>query len=168
MRIHVDRKQDQLPNGAFKIGSVARYFHVSVDLLRLYEREGLLISLKSKGGTRYFTEHDYHWIGTIIQVVRKARLNFAGIRHLLALLPCWEINNCSNLGKKGCRVIQDGTQPCWVNARQCAIRPKDACGGQQDCYFCPVYRSASSSENLIALLAKSQSIGRAPDAHLTV
>lgn len=162
MRVHVDRKQGHLPNGSIKIGVVAQRFRVSVDLLRLYEREGLLLSLKSAGGTRYFTEHDYAWIGTIIQVVRQARLNFAGIRHLLAITPCWKINNCSNIGKNGCQVIQDRTQPCWVNAGRCAIRPKDACGGEQDCYFCPVYRSAASNEDLNALLAKNRRIARGP------
>ena len=42
-----------------KIGEVASHFGVSVDLLRLYEREGLLIPLKSAKGTRYFTEDDF-------------------------------------------------------------------------------------------------------------
>lgn len=147
MRVSFDRKQGQLPNGAIKIGAVARHFGVSVDLLRLYEREGLLIPLKSAGGTRYFTEHDYNWIGTIIKLVRQARLNFAGIRHLLALLPCWEIRNCGRTGKAECNLIQDSTQPCWVNSSCCQK-------GANDCYFCAVYRSAPSCENLKALLAR--------------
>lgn len=149
MRVSFDRKQGQLPNGAIKIGAVAHHFGVSVDLLRLYEREGLLIPLKSAGGTRYFTEHDYIWIGTILKLVRQARLNFAGIRHLLALLPCWEIRNCGRAGKTECNLIEDSTQPCWVNSTCCQKTG-------QDCYFCPVYRSASSCENLKALLAKPQ------------
>ena len=77
-----------------KIGVVARDFGVSVDLLRLYEREGILIPLKSPKGTRYFTRLDYPWIATVLRLVREARLNFAGIRHLLALLPCREIRGC--------------------------------------------------------------------------
>src|SRR4051794_10710650 len=72
-----------------KIGVVARKFEVSVDLLRLYEREGLLVPLKSPKGTRYFTEQDFEWINTLMRLVRDSGLNFAGIRHLLALLPCW-------------------------------------------------------------------------------
>ncbi len=43
MRASLENKAGRLPNGSIKIGAVAADFHVSVDLLRLYEREGLLI-----------------------------------------------------------------------------------------------------------------------------
>jgi len=147
MKIATRRKQGHLPNGAIKIGAVAKQFGVSVDLLRLYEREGLLIPLKSPRGTRYFTELDYPWITTLLRLVREARLNIAGIRRLLALLPCWQLRNCEYDRKADCPIMLDGSQPCWVNRKCCA-------GAQsQDCYFCVVYRSAPSCENLKALLA---------------
>lgn len=130
-----------------KIGAVARHFNVSVDLLRLYEREGLLIPIKSQKGTRYFTEQDYLWIGTVLRLVREARLNFAGIRHLLALLPCWKIRNCGFEKKQQCPVMKDPTAPCWTN-RTCST------SNAQDCYTCAVYRSAPSDENLNALLVR--------------
>jgi len=132
--------------GAIKIGAVARHFSVSVDLLRLYEREGLLIPIKSQKGTRYFAERDFAWIGTILRLVREAGLNFAGIRRLLALLPCWEIRGCPYPRKQDCPVVSDATAPCWAN-RACACS-----GSSQECYSCPVYRSAPSCENLKALL----------------
>ncbi len=136
-----------LPSARIKIGAVAKHFDISVDLLRLYEREGLVIPIKSPKGTRYFTEQDYLWIGTVLRLVREARLNFAGIRHLLALLPCWEIRNCGHEKKKDCSVTKDPTAPCWTNA--------NCCSEERDCYNCPVYRSAPACENLKALLAHS-------------
>src|ERR1051326_5847716 len=102
MRLAMERKQRHHPEGSLKIGTVAQRFNISVDLLRLYEREGLLIPLKSVRGTRYFTEHDYIWIETILRLVRQARLNFAGIRHLLSLLPCWQIRYCGFETKRNC------------------------------------------------------------------
>jgi MerR family transcriptional regulator/heat shock protein HspR len=147
MRVALNNKRDgKLANGTIKIGAVARHFGISVDLLRLYEREGLVIPLKSPRGTRYFTEHDYVWIGTVLRLVREARLNFAGIRRLLALLPCWKIRNCGFEKKKDCPVFCDPSRPCWANRACCA--PASA----HDCYFCAVYRSAPSCENLKALL----------------
>ena len=126
-----------------KIGEVARHFDVSVDLLRLYEREGLLIPLKSAKGTRYFTEIDYPWIATVLRLVREARLNFAGIRHLLALLPCWDIRRCTENSKHECSVAAGATEPCWMNHNCCS---------PGDCYACDVYRAACQCENLKAFV----------------
>ncbi len=137
--------QRRSPNARIKIGAVAKHFNISVDLLRLYEREGLVIPIKSPKGTRYFTERDYPWIETVLRLVREARLNFAGIRHLLALLPCWEIRHCGFDKKQNCPVTKDSTAPCWAN-RSC-------CMANVDCYECSVYRAAPSCENLKALLA---------------
>jgi hypothetical protein len=123
-----------------KIGEVARRFDISVDLLRLYEREGLLIPIKSPKGTRYFTELDYPWIETLMRLVRSAGLNFAGIRHLLAALPCWQIRACGEVRHPGCNISdQSPEQPCWVSRRCC--KPGD-------CYSCEVYRSASHCDHL--------------------
>jgi len=129
-----------------KIGEVAWQFGISVDLLRLYEREGLLIPLKSPKGTRYFTRLDYPWIATLLRLVREARLNFAGIRHLLALLPCWEIRSCEEHDHSSCSLTAGASAPCWVEKNCCSPR---------DCYHCPVYRSASKCENL-----KSFTVGK--------
>jgi MerR family transcriptional regulator, heat shock protein HspR len=136
-----------------KIGAVARHFNISVDLLRLYEREGLLIPIKSPKGTRYFTEADYVWITTVLRLVREARLNFAGIRHLLALLPCWELRECGFPKKQDCPTVKDATSPCWTSGACCQT------AGVKDCYNCPVYRSAPACENLRALLVSSPGHG---------
>jgi hypothetical protein len=142
-------------NGAIKIGAVANHFHVSVDLLRLYEREGLLIPLRSPRQTRYFTQQDYPWIATILRLVREARLNFAGIRHLLALLPCWQIQKCGYQHRHNCPVDRSSMVPCWANKRCCQ---QDSTG--QKCYSCPVYRAAPYCDNLKVVLG-------APDAALS-
>lgn len=143
-----ERKSPQPSTARIKIGAVAKHFNISVDLLRLYEREGLVIPIKSPKGTRYFTEQDYVWIATLLRLVREARLNFAGIRHLLALLPCWEIRSCGFAQKQHCPVTKAPTAPCWTN-RAC-------CSTVQDCYSCAVYRSAPATENLKALLARNE------------
>jgi MerR family transcriptional regulator, heat shock protein HspR len=150
----LEDRSEQHASGMIKIGVVARHFNISVDLLRLYEREGLVIPLKSAGGTRYFTQHDFPWIQTVLRLVREARLNFAGIRHLLALLPCWELRQCGYSAKGHCPVIHDCTSPCWTNQKHCT--------SPQECYFCPVYRAAPSCENLKALLVTSETRMRPP------
>jgi MerR family transcriptional regulator/heat shock protein HspR len=170
MKVAVRRPDGRLPNGTTKIGAVAKMFDVSVDLLRLYEREHLLIPVKSTRGTRYFTVHDFLWIETILRLVREARLNFAGIRRLLALLPCWEVRKCGYSRREGCPYMKDASRPCWASRKCCtATQPTvvipempilegNATGNaepREDCYFCPVYRSAPACENLKVLLAAS-------------
>lgn len=147
MRVATKKKDNRLPNGAIKIGAVARRFGVSPDLLRLYERQGLLVPLKSPRGTRYFTEHDFPWIEMLLRLVREVRLNLVGIRHLLSLIPCWQMRNCPFDRRSDCPGLPDPSRPCWMN-RGC-LGTLDA----TDCYFCPVYRAAPHSETLRALLA---------------
>lgn len=127
------------PSQRIKIGEVAQHFDVSVDLLRLYEREGLLIPLRSPKGTRYFTRLDYPWIATVLRMVREAGLNFAGIRHLLALLPCREIRGCSESTRENCSLAAGADAPCWIHKNCCRL---------VDCYRCEVYRAAPRCENL--------------------
>lgn len=141
--VEVVSRPDKGAPKRIKIGEVAQLFDVSVDLLRLYEREGLLIPLKSSKGTRYFTELDYPWIATVLRLVRDAHLNFAGIRHLLAQLPCWDIRGCGGGGKQDCCVVAEAAAPCWVKRNCC--RPGD-------CYSCEVYRAACRCENLKAFV----------------
>jgi DNA-binding transcriptional MerR regulator len=127
------------PAKRIKIGEVARYFGISVDLLRLYEREGLLIPIKSAKGTRYYTQLDYPWIATVIRLVREEGLNFAGIRHLLALLPCRDLRGCTESQKDGCSMLATCSEPCWIHKNCCT---------PGDCYSCEVYRAACRCENL--------------------
>jgi DNA-binding transcriptional MerR regulator len=144
-------------NGMIKIGAVANYFRVSVDLLRLYEREGLLIPLRSPRQTRYFKEQDFAWISTILRLVREARLNFAGIRHLLALLPCWQIQKCGH-DRHACPVDRPSTIPCWASKSCC-----QNISLPEGCYTCPVYRAAPYCDNLKALLAANDANWGAPE-----
>jgi hypothetical protein len=111
-------------------------------------------------------------------LVREARLNFAGIRRLLALLPCWEFRNCGHIRRMGCPILLDAGGPCWANRACCArhtalegasrntagVQPDCASNNagavMEECYFCAVYRSAPSCENLKALLAATAEIAR--------
>lgn len=131
-----------------KIGTVAKHFDISVDLLRLYEREGLLLPVKSNKGTRYFTARDFEWISTLLRLVRESGLNFAGIRHLLALLPCWNLNRCEDSKLESCPTKLSGSTPCWA-AENC-------CRAERECYECAVYRMAPNCANLKVLLAPNR------------
>jgi len=132
-----------------KIGTVAKHFDISVDLLRLYEREGLLLPMKSNKGTRYFSPRDFEWISTLLSLVRESGLNFAGIRHLLALLPCWSLNRCDDAKIGGCPTRLSASNPCW------AVEGGH-CHAAHDCYNCSVYRLAPNCANLKVLMTQAR------------
>ncbi len=146
IRLDVTETQGRT-SSSLRIGTVARHFDISPDLLRLYERAGLLIPMKSPRGVRYFTKRDYPWIETIRRLVHNSRLNLADIRHILASLPCWRIRHCGFEKKNECPLISDGWQPCWMNRAICpVVSPRVAC------YSCRVYRSAPNCAALKAVL----------------
>ena len=112
-----------------KIGQVAEMLGISVPTLRMYEREGILIPVKSSGGTRYFNDEDIVWIRCIRRMINELGLNIEGIRRLLAMIPCWDLTQCDNHRSGACRA--DATRPCWMNrmppagmARKIAMRAR--------------------------------------------
>lgn len=127
-----------------KIGQVAEMIQVSVPTLRMYEREGILIPVKSRGGTRYFNDEDVHWIRCIRRMITGLGLNIEGIRRLLALIPCGEIISCDQFREGRCQEMNDGSKPCWMKNSSC----KELIA---DCHDCPAYRYSINCENLKGL-----------------
>lgn len=115
-----------------KIGAVAKKLNVSIRTIHMYEREGLFIAHKNAAGTRYFTEQDVAWLEEVRRMI-KTRIGIAGIRHLLSLIPCWEIKHCLTQGKEACPVISDHNAPCWANRGNYCDEERD------QCRQCPVY-----------------------------
>ncbi len=130
-----------------KIGRAAKQLDIAVETIRMYEREGLLIPLRTATGQRVFSEHDLHWISCIRRLIKEKGLNIEGIRRLLALMPCWDMKPCSLEDKSRCPAFMGVTQPCWTLKPDIPEVCRDA-----DCRDCTVYRSAADCANLKALL----------------
>lgn len=127
--------------GMLKIGEVAEHLGISVQSIRLYEAEGLLISFKSPKGTRWYSQQDISWIEKIRDLISEG-LNFAGIRRLLALIPCWALKPCRPEDRANCAMRHEVRFPCW-------IAPDKLCTEQlKECYHCPTYRKAKDYVNL--------------------
>lgn len=129
--------------GMLKIGEAARRLRISVQAIRLYEAEGLLISFRSEKGTRWYSEADVNWIGQIKRLVMEG-LNFEGIRRLLAQIPCWALRPCRPEDHANCTMRHESRMPCW-------IAPEKLCTEKlKECYHCSTYRRASDFINLKA------------------
>jgi MerR family transcriptional regulator, heat shock protein HspR len=124
-----------------KIGDVAHRIGVSVQAIRLYEAEGLLIPYRSSGGTRWYSREDLAWIATIRRLLCEG-LNFEGIRRLLAQIPCWALKPCRPEEHAACEMRRNPRTPCWS-------APDRLCPEElRDCYHCNTYRRAGEFVNL--------------------
>jgi hypothetical protein len=118
-----------------KIGKIARELQISMQVIRLYEAEGVLISFRSKGGTRWYSQADIRWIARIKELISEG-LNFEGIRWLLAQIPCWSLRPCSPELHAACSMRTEPRMPCW-------IAPDKLCSEKlKECYHCYAYRRA--------------------------
>jgi len=119
----------------YSIGVVAGRLNVSVETIRLYEREGLIIPQKTKAGHRRFSEHDIDRLECIREMLTKKGMNLEGVRRVMAMIPCWRIHpECSAEDYADCPALNNSALPCWV------LEGKPALCAEADCYTCPVYQ----------------------------
>lgn len=120
---------------------------ISVETLRLYEREGLIIPYKSSSSHRRFTDTDVEWGHCIQRQIHENKLNFAGIRYLLSLLPCHEMKECCLEDLESCPAGSKSCRPCWDF--------KDTpCGDKgENCRACVVYQQVLNIDKLKEILS---------------
>jgi MerR family transcriptional regulator/heat shock protein HspR len=127
----------------YSIGDVARKLGVQPTTIRMYEREGLIAPARSGSGRRVYAQSDIDMLSTIRTLMVSEKISLAGMRKLLALLPCWSISNCGF--KEYCVAYNDAEFPCWV------LRQREGKSVNQ-CRVCKVYRQASLIKNLKSVL----------------
>ena len=118
----------------YTIGTAAELLGVHPRTLRLYEDGGLLRPAR-KNNRRFYTANDLEWIGCIRYLLHEKGLNQEGVKRLLALMPCWEIQGCTPEETANCAAYTERSAPCWDLARQSETRVNE-------CYQCPVYLAA--------------------------
>lgn len=121
-----DSSDSKDSTGLVKIGVVAKRLGISIRTIHMYERERLFISNKNRAGTRLFSERDIEWLIEIRQMI-KASISIAGIRALLALIPCWDISKCPYPSRQACPSLRDNHNPCWSNKESTCFQSTDVC-----------------------------------------
>ncbi|MBF0190586.1 MAG: MerR family transcriptional regulator [Magnetococcales bacterium] len=109
-----------------KIGVVAKRLGISIRTIHMYERERLFISHKNRAGTRLFNEEDVEWLIEIRRLI-KSSISIAGIRSLLALIPCWDVIKCQYGSRQNCPSLQDNQFPCWSNKESHCYQSVEVC-----------------------------------------
>lgn len=105
---------------------------ISVHSIRQYIDKGLLIPYKKNTKRHLFSDIDILRLKRIREQLEEQGLNIAGIKALMALIPCWKIRSCPKSSRKSCEAYKSITHPCWeasekgpecrnINCRECNV-----------------------------------------------
>nr|WP_319271538.1 MerR family transcriptional regulator [uncultured Draconibacterium sp.] len=101
--------------------------------IRQYIDKGLLLPYKKDTNRHLFSNADIQRLIWIKKRIDEQGLNFAGIKSMLAMLPCWKITKCSTHSRKNCEAYTNGSAPCWQ-----ASEKGQECKNKE-CRLCKVY-----------------------------
>ena len=100
--------------------------------IRQYIDKGLIIPFRKDSNRHLFSQVDILRLIYIQKLLNDDGLNIAGIRSILALIPCWVIRNCSLDERNNCQAFRSNSFPCWeasekgtlcknTNCRECEV-----------------------------------------------
>ena len=126
----------------FPISTAAKLLSVSVQTLRLYEKEGLILPFKKSSKHRLYSKADIERIECIRRAITEKKMSINGIRTMYSLIPCWDIVNCSEEDKNNCQAYEGHSQPCWSYSH-----PGTVCE-TISCRECDVYKNFVDCEKI--------------------
>ncbi len=126
----------------YSIGTTARMLEISVQTLRHYEREGLILPYKSESNQRWYSKEDIDRLRCIRSAIKDQKLSIEGIRRMHALIPCWQMRGCTDRDRAHCEAYLGHERGCWNYDHK-----RNSCASN-DCRLCHVYRIAVNCEGI--------------------
>ena len=114
--------------------------------IRQYIDKGLIIPFKKESNRNLFSQIDILRLKYIHKLLNEGGLNIAGIRALLALIPCWAIRECSLAERETCQAYQSDSYPCWEASE------KGTLCKNTNCRECDVYRIVENYPDIKSFL----------------
>lgn len=124
----------------YSIGVIAELLNISVQTLRLYETEGLIIPYKKDSKHRLYSQNDLIRLQCIRDSITKKKFSISSIKTLYSMIPCWAIKKCSLEDQQICPAFLGAMEPCWIiksSGTECA---------STDCRICDVYKKHNRCE----------------------
>jgi MerR family transcriptional regulator/heat shock protein HspR len=114
--------------------------------IRQYINKGLLVPYKLDSKQHLFSQNDISRLQHIKILINERGLNFAGIRALLSMIPCWAIHKCPEQERRNCKAYSVDSIPCWVASEKGRVCKNE------NCRECEVYTCLSNSVDLKSVL----------------
>lgn len=130
----------------YTLGVTSQLAEIPAHSIRQYIDMGLIIPFKLESKRHLFSQNDISRLKTIQFLIRDRGLNFAGVRALMAMVPCWAIRNCSESDQASCDAYSEGFQPCWEASE------KGSLCKNTDCRKCEVYHALDLDSGVKTLL----------------
>ncbi len=118
----------------FTLSTTSSLSGIPVHSIRQYIDKGLIIPFKKESSRNLFSQVDILRLKFIHKLLDEDGLNIAGIRTLLALIPCWAIRRCSAGERETCQAFNSVAYPCWEASE------KGTLCKNTNCRECDVYR----------------------------
>ncbi|MGC9077964.1 MAG: MerR family transcriptional regulator [Candidatus Kapaibacteriota bacterium] len=116
---------------------------MSVHTLRMYEREGLILTHRGKNQkNRLFSIADIQRMECIRDAITNRKYSISSIKTMLSLIPCWKIVGCSENDRINCPAYQTIGTPCWTFEHR-----NNVCE-QKNCKDCVVYTNFTNCEDI--------------------
>jgi MerR family transcriptional regulator, heat shock protein HspR len=119
---------------------------IPVHSIRQYIDKGLIIPFKKESNRNLFSQVDILRLKFIHKLLDEDGLNIAGIRTLLALIPCWAIRRCSAGERDTCQAFHSDAYLCWEASE------KGTLCKNTNCRECDVYRIVENYSDLKSFL----------------
>jgi MerR family transcriptional regulator, heat shock protein HspR len=126
----------------YTLGVASTLTGIPVHSIRQYIDKGLIIPFRKESSHKLFSQVDIMRLKYIQKLLDEGGLNIAGIRALLAVVPCWALRNCTMEEREKCQAYINDTYPCWEASEKGALC-KNA-----DCRECEVYRIVENYPNI--------------------
>jgi len=130
----------------YSIGKAAKMIGLSVHTLRKYELNGLVLPSRNGGKQRRYSEDDLERLRCVHRAINEEKISIQGIRHMLAMVPCWALINCPEEDRKICLAYLGTGGPCWE------MKHKNSMCAALECRSCKVYAKAGTCHSLKELL----------------
>jgi MerR family transcriptional regulator/heat shock protein HspR len=132
------------------LGIISQLSGIPAHSVRQYIEKGLIIPFKQDSKRHLFCMNDVSRLKHIHSLIHDQGLNFAGIRSLLAMVPCWGIRECSDEDRQNCDSYSSNTTPCWEASEKGRI-----CRNEE-CRECEVYTCLSHTMDIKSVIRDSK------------
>ena len=130
----------------YTLGIASKLSRTPQHSIRQYIDKGLIIPFKTETNRHLFSDTDINRLLWIKKQLNENGLNFAGIKSLYSLIPCWKLKPCSAETRANCEAYLSANSSCWEASNK---GPKCK---NEDCRSCEVYQISGPELNIKTIL----------------